>query len=67
MNNFGSATLDLSGEERGQGTRPPPVADEGSVSWRSGQRNRASEQRDDFFGYHKRTRREVKRSVGGEL
>ena len=22
---------------QGQGTRPPPVADEGSVSWRSGQ------------------------------
>jgi len=22
---------------RGQGTRPPPVADKGSVSWRSGQ------------------------------
>ena len=24
-------------EERGQGTRPPPVADKGSASWRSGQ------------------------------
>ena len=67
MNNFGSATLDLSSVERGQGTRPRPVGDKGSVSWCSGQRNRASEQRDDFFGYHKRTRREVKRSVGGEL
>ena len=39
---------------RGQGTRPRPVGDAGSVSWRSGQRNRASEQREDFFGYHKR-------------
>ena len=39
---------------RGQGTRPRPVGDAGSVSWRSGQRNQASEQRDDFFGYHKR-------------
>ena len=39
----------------GQGTRPRSVGDAGSVSWRSGQRNRASEQREDFFGYHKRT------------
>ena len=31
------------------------MGDAGSVSWRSGQRNRASEQRDDFFGYRKRT------------
>ena len=62
-----SLTIDLSSVERGQGTRPPPVADEGSVSWRSGRRNRASEQRDDFFGYHKRTRNETKWSCGGEL
>ena len=31
------------------------MGDAGSVSWRSGQRNRASEQREDFFGYRKRT------------
>ena len=38
----------------GQHTRPPPVAETGSVCWRSGRRNRASEQRDDFFGHRKR-------------
>ena len=29
--------LELERRRRGQGTRPPPVAEEGSVSWRSGQ------------------------------
>ena len=44
----------LTSLSQGQGARPRPVGDTGSVSWRSGQRNRASEQREDFFGYHKR-------------
>ena len=40
---------------RGQGvrSRAPPVADAARRSTRSGRKNRASEQRDDFFGHRK--------------
>ena len=37
----------------GMRSRAPPVADAARQSIRSGRKNRASEQRDDFFGHRK--------------
>ena len=37
----------------GMRSRAPPVADAARRSTRSGRKNRASEQRDDFFGHRK--------------
>ena len=38
---------------RGMRSRAPPVADAARRSIRSGRKNRASEQREDFFGHRK--------------
>ena len=38
---------------RGMRSRAPPVADAARRSTRSGRKNRASEQREDFFGHRK--------------
>ena len=41
------------GEGKGVRSRAPPVADAARRSTRSGRKNRASEQREDFFGHRK--------------
>ena len=41
------------GEGQGVRSRAPPVADAARRSTRSGRKNRASEQRKDFFGHRK--------------
>ena len=38
----------------GQATRPPPVADEGRVAWRSGQNRQRRTGAPDDFGHRKR-------------
>ena len=50
---------------RGQGvrSRAPPVADAARRSTRSGRKNRASEQREDFFGHRKAARTAIGQGV----
>ena len=50
---------------RGMGmrSRAPPVADAARRSIRSGRKNRASEQRDDFFGHRKAARTAIGQGV----
>ena len=48
---------------RGMRSRAPPVADAARRSIRSGRKNRASEQREDFFGHRKAARTAICRGV----
>ena len=47
----------------GMRSRAPPVADAARRSIRSGRKNRASEQREDFFGHRKAARTAICRVV----
>ena len=47
----------------GMRSRAPPVADAARRSTRSGRKNRASEQREDFFGHRKAARTAICRGV----
>ena len=47
----------------GMRSRAPPVADAARWSIRSGRKNRASEQREDFFGHRKAARTAICRGV----
>ena len=47
----------------GMRSRAPPVADAARRSIRSGRKNRASEQREDFFGHRKAARTAICRGV----
>ena len=47
----------------GMRSRAPPVADAARRSIRSGRKNRASEQRDDFFGHRKAARTAIGQGV----
>ena len=48
---------------RGMRSRAPPVADAARRSIRSGRKNRASEQREDFFGHRKAARTAIGQGV----
>ena len=58
------AILEGEGSRRlGMRSRAPPVADAARRSIRSGRKNRASEQREDFFGHRKAARTAICRGV----